>query len=328
MFVSTRIIGVRGGQRVRRVHIYRVLLMVLGLWVGILSGCATAITQADCYPHIFLDSQYAIRGTSRASVSALRDGNCYHFVYQDGRIVRVDYRLGGTLSPDPTSGIATIRVEHSGRAEKRVFLDASGRPASDHNGVYAVVLKHDDKGYPVEWRNLGADDQLKEAKDSRLAIIRWQYDPQGQTTEEQHFGGNEQLKADRRLGVAIIRWQYDSDGKTVEESYFGADRRPTLDRLRGVATVRWQYGSNGKTVEESYLGPDGRLREDRNRGVAIVRWQYDTNQNTLEERYLGTDQRLTADRRLGVAIIRWQYDRYGREIGTLMFDRNESPVSR
>jgi hypothetical protein len=95
-----------------------------------------------------------------------------------------------------------------------------------------------------------------------------------------------------------------------------------------VATIRWQYGSSGKTVEESYLGSDGHLREDKNRGVAIIRWQYDSNRNTLEERYFGPDQRLKADRRLGVAIIRWQYDKYGRETGTLMFDRNESPISR
>jgi len=57
------------------------------------------------------------------------------FVYKDGRIVRVDYRLEGTLSPDPTSGVATIRVEHSGGAEKRVFLDAGGRPAPNHDEI-------------------------------------------------------------------------------------------------------------------------------------------------------------------------------------------------
>jgi hypothetical protein len=46
----------------------------------------------------------------------------------------------------------------------------------------------------------------------------------------------------------------------------------------------------------------------------------------VEERYLGADQRSKADRRLGVATIRWQYDRYGREIGTTMFDQNGTPV--
>jgi YD repeat-containing protein len=309
------------------VNASRDLLMALGLGTVVLAGCATtATTQSDCYPHIFLDSRYAIQGTSRESAATLRDGSCYHFVYQDGRIVRVEHRRGGALSPDPTSGVATIRIEHPDGFEKRVFLDASGRPTANRDGAYAVALKYDDKGKPVEWRNLGADDRLKEAKDSGLAIFRWRYDPQGQQIEEKHFGANEQLKADRRLGVATIRWQYDPDGNTVEERYSGADGRPILDRLRGVAAVRWQYGSNGKTVEESYLGSDGRLSEDKNRGVAIVRWQYDANRNTVEERYLGTDQRLKTDRRLGVAIIRWQYDHYGREIGTLMLDPNEVPV--
>ena len=304
------------------------LLTALGLATGVLAGCATTATtqSSDCYPQIFLDSRYAIQGTSRESAATLADSSCYHFVYQDGRMVRVDYRRGGRLSPDPTSGVATIRIEHPDGVEKRVFLDAGGRPIANHDGAYAVTLKYDDKGNPIEWRNLGADDRLKEAKDSGLAIFGWRYDPQGQPIEEKHFGANAQLKADRRLGVAIIRWQYDPDGNTVEESYFDANGRPTPDRLRGVAAVRWQYGSNGKTVEESYLGSDGRLSEDKNRGVAIVRWQYDVNRNTVEERYLGTDQRLKTDRRLGVAIIRWQYDRYGREVGTLMLDPNEVPV--
>jgi YD repeat-containing protein len=301
--------------------------MAMGLATVVLAGCATtATTQSDCYPHIFLDSRYAIQGTSREPAAAAGNGSCYHFAYKDGRMVRVDYRRGGALSPDPTSGVATIRIERPDGFEKRVFLDAGGRPTANHDGTYAIALRYDDKGNPIEWRNLGADDRLKEAKDSGLAIFRWRYDSQGQPLEERHFGSGEQLKADRRLGVAIIRWQYDPDGNTVEESYYGADGRPTADRLRGVAAVRWQYGSNGKTVEESYLGSDGRLSEDKNRGVAIVRWQYDANRNTVEERYLGTDQRLKRDRRLGVAIIRWQYDRYGREIGTLMLDPNELPV--
>jgi hypothetical protein len=305
------------------------LVAALGLGVVVLAGCATtATTQSDCYPHIFLDSRYAIQGTSRESGVTLRDSRCYHFVYQGGRIVRVDHRRGGALSPDPTSGVATIRIEHPDGFEKRVFLDVNGRPTANHEGAYAVALRYDDKGNPIEWRNLGVDDRLKEARNSGLAMFRWRYDPQGQPLEERHFGANEQLKIDRRLGAAIIRWQYDSDGNTVEESYFGADGRPTLDRLRGVAAVRWQYGANGKTVEESYIGSDGRLGEDKNRGVAIVRWQYDANRNTVEERYLGTDQRLQTDRRMGVAIIRWQYDPYGREIGTQMFDRNEVPVRK
>jgi hypothetical protein len=314
---------------VQRRHGYRGLLTALGLAAAVFPGCATtATTQADCYPYIFLDSRYAIQGTSRDSGATLSNGNCYHFAYQNSRLVRVDYRRAGALTPDPTSGVATIHLEYLDGAEKRVFLDAAGKPVANHMGLSAVLLRYDSQGTPVEWRNLGPGDRLKEANDSGLAMFRWTYDAHGQAVEVQHFGANGQLKADRRLGVAIVRWEYDRDGNTIAESYFGPDGRPTVDWLRGVAAVRWRYGSNGKTVEESYLGQDGQLREDRNRGVAIVRWQYDDNRNTLEERYLGTDQRLKADRRQGVAIIRWQYDAQGREIDTLTFDRNELPVSR
>lgn len=308
---------------------YDYLLAALGLGAALHAGCATtATTQTDCYPYIFLDTRYAIQGTSRDAGAAASDGNCYHFAYRNGRITRVDYRRGGALAPDPTSGVATINVEYLDGAEKRAFLDSAGKPVANHNGLHAIMLRYDGKGNPIEWRNLGPGDRLKEATDSGLAMFRWTYDTQGQVIESQHFGANGQPKADRRLGVAIVRWEYDRDGNTIAESYFGPDGRPAVDWLRGVAAVRWQYGSNGKTVEESYLGPDGQLREDRNRGVAIVRWQYDANRNTLEERYLGTDQRLKADRRQGVAIIRWQYDGQGREIDTLMFDRNGSPISR
>jgi hypothetical protein len=209
------------------VNASRGLVAALGLGMVALAGCATtATTQSDCYPHIYLDSRYAIQGTSRESAAALQDRNCYHFVYQGGRMVRVDYRRGGALSPDPTSGVATIRIEHPDGFEKRVFLDVNGRPTTNQDGAYAIALRYDDKGNPVEWRNLGADDRLKEARDSGLAIFRWRYDPQGQPLEERHFGPNEQLKADRRLGVAIIRWQYDHYGRETGTQMFDRNEVP------------------------------------------------------------------------------------------------------
>ena len=310
---------------------HRFLLATLGVALTALAGCATARTEAvrteaRCYPHMYLDNRYAIHGTYAGSGPAAEDGDCYRFIYQDGRIARVDYRRGGTLTPDPSFGVASVRVEYSGSTEKRSFLGPDGQPAPNAGGLHGIQLRHDAAGNPVEWRNLGARGELIEDKTSGLSIIRWQYDAQGRMVEESHLGANEQLKADGRRGVAIVRWRYDRQGNTLEESYFGVDSRPTCDRLRGVASVRWGYGTHGKTVEESYFGTDGQRTDDKNRGVAIVRWQYDADWNTVEERYLGADQRSKTDRRLGVATIRWQYDRYGREIGTTMFDQNGTPV--
>lgn len=292
-----------------------------------MAGCATtAQTQARCYPHMYLDTRYELRGTHGAAGPAATDDSCYRFIYRDGRLVRVDYQRSGILSPDPTSGVASVRMDYPAKdTERRSFLDTNGKPVRNASGVYAVQLKYDAARNPVEWRNLNAAGELMEDR-AGIAVTRWRHDDQGRVVEESHLGTAQQLKPDARRGVATVRWRYDADGNTLDESYFGVDGRPTTDRLRGVASVRWEYGAHGKTVEESYFGPDGRRTEDRNRGVAMVRWQYDGSWNTVEERYFGTDLRSKADRRHGAAIIRWQYDQHGREIGTSMFDPSERPV--
>jgi hypothetical protein len=293
------------------------------------NGCATTTvttpTETRCYPAIYLDARYAIRGTYGGNALPVDEDNCYSLGYRDGRLVRVDYRRGGKLSPDPVSGVATVRIDYLADAERRTFYDQLGQPVRSVNAVHAVLLKFDQQN-AIEWRNLGLANELTEDKTSQVAMIRWKYDTQNRVIEESHYGTSQQLTPDARRGVAIVRWKYDADGNTLEESYFGADGRPTIDRVRGVASVRWGYGTHGKTVEESYFGPDGRRMPDKNRSVAVVRWQYDEAWNTIEERYFGSDLRPMADRRLGAAIIRWQYDRYGREVGRSMFDPDERPV--
>ena len=308
------------------VNRHRLALVVPGIVAVAAAGCATtAKTQAECYPHMYLDTRYELRGMHGAAGRTDDDDNCYRFIYRDGRLVRVDYRRSGTLTSDPALGVASVRVDYGSKdTETRTFLDANNRPVRNVNGVYGVQLNYDAGRNPVEWRNLDAHGELLEDK-SGIAITRWSRDG-AQVVEESHFGANQQPKSDARRGAAVIRWRYDANGNTLEESYFGADGKPIADRLRGVATVRWEYGPHGKTVEESYFGPDGRRMEDKNRGVAMVRWQYDGSWNTVEERYFGTDLRSKADRRYGAAIIRWQYDQYGREVGTSMYDPNEQPV--
>jgi hypothetical protein len=301
-------------------------LLLPAIVAAAVAGCAsTGTTHAQCFPHLYLDTRYELRGTHGAAGPTEDGDSCYRFIYRDDRLVRVDYRRSGMLTADPALGVASVRVDYPAKdVETRTFLDADRRPVRNISGVYAVQLKYDAARNPVEWRNLDTKGEAMEDR-AGLAITRWRHEG-NRAVEESHLGANQQLKPDARRGVAVVRWRYDADGNTLEESYFGADGRPTADRLRGVASVRWEYGPHGKTVEESYFGPDGRRTEDKNRGVAMVRWQYDASWNTVEERYFGTDLRSKADRRHGAAIIRWQYDQYGREVGTSMFDPSERPV--
>src|SRR5260370_7764457 len=98
---------------------------------------------------MFHDARYGVEGRA-GDWGGMGDGNWYHFPYQNSRRVRVDYRRGGALTPDPTSGVATIRLEYLDGAEKRVFLDAAGTPVANRNGLSAVTLRYDSKGTPVE----------------------------------------------------------------------------------------------------------------------------------------------------------------------------------
>lgn len=298
------------------------LVGVFGLASAVLVGCAT--TPTTCYPHVYLDGSYTIRGTYLAADPANR-GDCYHFVYRDGRTIRVDYRKGGRLSPDPAFGVATIIIEYAEGAQKRRYHNATGQPSPNANGVAAVELRYDEHGRPIEWKGFGVDEQLTEDKRSGLAIVRWTYDEDGHTVEQRHFGSDAQLRDDQHRGVAIVRWKYDEHGNTVEERYLGADERLKEDQLRGVAIVRWTYGEGGKSVEERYLGPDEQLQEDTPRGVAIIRWTYG-ERGLVEERYFGTDGQLKEDQHRGAAIVRWEYDRQEGKLRTLMFDKHRTPL--
>jgi YD repeat-containing protein len=304
----------------------RILLRVIpALVAGALSACASAsLRTGDCTPTIYLDSRGAILA---AEPGPHAPTGCYQLTYDgSGRVVRIDYRRSGALSPDPVFGAASVLIEHAPGKETRTYRDADGRPVTNANGVARVRLRRDEAGRLVEWASFGVDGRRAEERDSGLAIVRWSYDARGNVVEEQYLGAAGRLKNSRHRGVAIVRWTYDALGRTLEERYLGPDGSPKEDRQRGVAAVRWAYDGIGKVAEERYLGPDERPTEDTQRGVAAVRWRHDAHGNTLEERYLGVDGRLKEDARRGVAILRWDYDEQGRTIATTMFDRREIPV--
>lgn len=301
----------------RRATLFAALLLASVL----VAACATTRPVLGCYPHVFLDGRFAIRGIQLADT--VESSGCYQFQGSGDRVTRIDYRRDGELAPDPLFGVATILVDRSGGYERRTYLETQGQPTVDHEGVHAVWVKYDREGNALEWRNLGVDGRLVEGRKSELAILRWTYDLKGNTLEESYWDAGEQRKDDRLRGVAIVRWRYDERGNTIEEGYFDARERPKEDQLKGVSMVRWQYDLRGPAVEERYFGADKRLKQDQQRGVAVIRWLYDRSGRLVEQRYLGPDEQLTGDKQRGVAVVRWTYDRRGNYLTRLTFDKDD-----
>ena len=169
---------------------------LMGLALASLAGCATL--RPDCYPFVYLDSRFLIRGRHAGTGEPTPDPACYQLVHdRDGRVVSVDYRRDGRLNLDPLSGVARMTIEYSGRSEKRVHLDALGNPTPNRDGVYTIWIERDPQGNPVEWRNLGPDSRPQEERVSGVAIVRWRYDERGNATEQGYFGADEQPRDHR-----------------------------------------------------------------------------------------------------------------------------------
>ena len=70
-----------------------------------------------------------------------------------------------------------MRIDYLVEAERRTFYDQVGNRTRSLNGVHAVLLRFDPVN-PMEWRNLGLDNELTEDRTSGVAIVRWKYDTQ------------------------------------------------------------------------------------------------------------------------------------------------------
>jgi hypothetical protein len=285
--------------------------MVVVLSATLATACATPRTahepaEARCYSHVYLDEQYGIQVHDAPLRADEGSRGCYEVRYDAlGRVARLDYRRAGAPAPDPLFGVPTVVIERIGGGETRRYLSAGGTPMANGMGVYAVRLRYDRRGHPIEWASLGGDGRPIEDPGSGLALVRWSYDQQGNTVEERYLGRDGRLRDSKHRGVAVVQWRYDLRGNTLEERYLGPDERLKPDLLRGVAIVRWSYDADGRVVEERYLGPDERPVEDRHRGVAVVRWRHDKRGQLIEERYFGIDGEPKRDRRRGAAVIRW-----------------------
>jgi YD repeat-containing protein len=125
-------------------------------------------------------------------------------------------------------------------------------------GGYAIVRQSfDARGYFIERRFFGTDDQPVAESDSGAFAFQWACDEQGNTTETRYIGKDGQPTAHKENGVAITRWVYDGDGNKLSEESFDVAGKRVAKRL-GIATTRWKYDDKGKVIGEAFFDVDGK----------------------------------------------------------------------
>jgi tRNA A-37 threonylcarbamoyl transferase component Bud32 len=196
----------------------------------------------------------------------------------------------GVPRPRGKTGATYLRFIPSaeGLAREVRFLDRTGRPCPDGNGVYGERREFDTRGLCT-----------------RLTYI----DDRGRPA----------LGRDRTAGYTAT---FDARGNPTAVAYFDRDGRPAR-YSGGYHRVDNRYDAYGNLVELTYRGTAGTLMAVEGTGARLTA-RYDAHGNRTEEAYFGTDGR-PARTRPGFHRAVLGYDSRGRVTGIAVYDTAGKP---
>jgi hypothetical protein len=237
------------------------------------------------------------------------------------REVRYLDRSGRPLPND--EGVFGHRQEHDkrGLVLSLTFLDARGQPALHKYGHAGWTSRFDEHGNLTERTYVGLDGKPTLHRDGFSQVVR-QYDEHGNHTEEAYFGldGRPALHRDGNAGWRV---RYDDHGNETEVVYFGLDGQLTLTRL-GFAGWTARHDERGIPTRKTFLGVDGRptLIKDGNAGWTS---RYDDQGHLIERTFFGLDGKPTLIVE-GFARMTFRRDERGNLIEKAYFGTAGHPI--
>jgi hypothetical protein len=232
------------------------------------------------------------------------------------------------------------------------YFDAQEHPVAP-DGVQQIIGKYDDRGLPLEMRNIGINGQAVGDKDG-IFRIAFEYNDKRQLTRRECFdvfnrdaackdgihlevqeyddiGRRVLLKQIRKdgtgflnriPGAASVRYNLDSQGNEVEEDFYDAKDRPVIGPF-GCAKETITRSDDGK-IDYSYFGPDGRSLFNRLLGYARGQ-QIFRNDKLVRETYYSADGSLT-NGPSGYAIHTIEADSTAQGEVEKFLDQNQRPT--
>ncbi len=230
-----------------------------------------------------------------------------------GLVTRVSFLdASGQPSPDE-DGVTTVtfRYDGDGTLLERVHLDGAGAPVDDRHGVARRVWEADERGNRSTERRF---DRTGVAVRGRDGCGGWRatYDDAGAVVSWTCLGPDGQPDSHRE-GYVTRKNVMDEVGRPVEESYFDASGRPVRHR-DGCTMWRAEHDGRGYRVEQRFLDESGKPCEHRD-GYASWRAQHDDAGHLLQVSYFGGGAQPTLHRD-GVASWRSTYDELGNLLST------------
>lgn len=188
-------------------------------------------------------------------------------------VVRYDYDRYGNLTAEyyfNADGKPALRTDNNmlthgelhqvnsrGECVKATFVDTEGAPVGVLNGVMALQIDYDDRGYELRRSYLDQNDSLMNAvcEDGSYAVTEYLYNDRGIITDIKIFDKFRQ-PTETTEGMAHSVFERDSVGRLLSQSVFDKNDKPALyNGYYHKATVEYK---NGRPSVTSFFDTDGK----------------------------------------------------------------------
>jgi len=212
----------------------------------------------------------------------------------EGEFERIDYiNDDGMITYATDKHYATLIKTHSNQSLLEEYFDASGKPALQSKGYYALLREYNEQGQNVKITYLG--------RNKKPVMIK--------------------------SGYATIVKSYNATGYVETEMYYDTDGEPVKSRNKVFGCLK-EYNEIGRNVRLTYLDQNHNPIMSGQGFAIICKSYYETGElaGKVKDEYYFDETGLPINLSLGQYGIHKEYDQFGRENLITYLDIHGNPT--
>lgn len=233
------------------------------------------------------------------------------------RLTREEYfNKFGNRVPHPqfgnACGVSITYKERTGNIDRVAFLDASGNPAPNTQGLEIVCSKYNNLGLCTEERNISKGGNLH-------YLFRYEFDGRGNRQSMSYYNEQEKLAIHPNAGFATQSMKYNKHGQIIEIATLDCDGQPLINN-QGWAIMRNTYDKSFPgPVTTKFFNESGEPIVAGQQGTHELRFSYLRGQLVATSCY-----DVDGSPMLNTVVGAWkwtvEYSQYGYPIRTILYD--------
>ena len=209
-------------------------------------------------------------------------------------------------------GVSITYKERTGNIDRVAFLDASGNPAPNMQGLEIVCSKYNNLGLCTEERNISKDGGLH-------YFFRYEFDGRGNRQSMSYYNEHEELAIHPDAGFAIQSMKYNKLGQITEIASLDCDGQPIMNN-QGWAIIRNTYDKSFPgAVTTKFFNESGEPIVSEQQGTHEYRNTYSRGQCVATSCY-DVDGSPMNNTVVGAWKLTVEYSQYGYPIRTILYD--------